>query len=274
MKHLYPHVVHLHKLSPLQIRKLMSGGSVRVKHGSHHKVHMTHAQHKKHVSAHKKGKGHMLNFDPFQMQMHGGGILDDIGNAFTHDLPSALIHQGLPAAGSTLGGLAGAAFSPAGAILGSTAGGYAGERLGDYVGSRTGYGLKETLMKHARVAGEKALRAGAHHVAHHVAPHLAGHAGRHLARYAGVDENLGQMAAEEGARELARMSGLGRRKVHRKRRGGSVRSDLEEQYNRIPVQYHAPIEQIGSLALHDLGFGLRKKRRRKKHGGALMAAGY
>jgi hypothetical protein len=255
------------------MKKLMSGGAVRVKHGTHHKVHLTHAQHKKHVSAHKKGKGHLLSFDPYQMSLHGGGVLEDIGNAFTHDLPSALIHQGLPEVGSTLGAVGGEYFGgPLGAMVGSAAGRRGGNELGDYIGKKTGYGLKETLMKHARAVGHKALSAAKHHLAHHVAPHLAGHAGRHLARHAGLDEHLGQMAGEEGAKELVRMSGLGRKKHHRK--GGSLRTELEDQYNKIPVQYHAPIEQIGSMALHDLGFGLRKKRRRKKHGGALMAAGY
>ena len=46
MPHRYSHV-GIEPLSHAQVKKLVSGGRVRVKLGSHHKVHMTHESHKK-----------------------------------------------------------------------------------------------------------------------------------------------------------------------------------------------------------------------------------
>ena len=60
----------IEKLSPTQVSKLLNGHGVRVKHGSHHKVHLSSEQHKKLHRAHAKGKASTITFDPFQIQSH------------------------------------------------------------------------------------------------------------------------------------------------------------------------------------------------------------
>ena len=69
MTHPQYHPVHIEKLSPAVIAKMLNGHRVRIKHGNHHVIHLSHEQHKKHISAHKKGSGHIIQLDPFQQQM-------------------------------------------------------------------------------------------------------------------------------------------------------------------------------------------------------------
>ena len=131
-------------LSVGQLRKLLKGGAVRVRCGSGMKVGLSAPQHKKLMSAHKKGKMMTLTMDPYQMEMHGQGLFGDIGNFFSRKVPSALIHQGLPEAGAVLGGMAGAELGgPLGGFAGSKLGRMAGRRLADETGRRTGYGVKK-----------------------------------------------------------------------------------------------------------------------------------
>ena len=60
----------LQHLSEVQIKKLIKGEPVRVKAGSHHKVHLSHEQHKKLHKAHAKGAGITLQLDPYQCDAH------------------------------------------------------------------------------------------------------------------------------------------------------------------------------------------------------------
>ena len=66
-------------MSEAQVKKLIKGHPVRVKAGSHHKVHLSHEQHKKIHKAHAKGAGITLQFDPYQCDAHrhleGSGFL-------------------------------------------------------------------------------------------------------------------------------------------------------------------------------------------------------
>jgi outer membrane lipoprotein SlyB len=101
-------------------------------------------QHKKLMSAHKKGKMMTLTMDPYQSQMHGQGLFGDIGNFFSRTVPSTLIHKGLPEAGAVLGGMAGSELGgPMGSIVGSKLGRYGGQKLAEETGRRTGYGVKK-----------------------------------------------------------------------------------------------------------------------------------
>ena len=88
------HKVGVQKLSPNQIRKLVKGEKIRVKHGNAHQLHLSEEQHKKLMSAHRKGAGTTIQFDPYQQSMHGKkhhghgegfkeDYLDKIGNAFS-----------------------------------------------------------------------------------------------------------------------------------------------------------------------------------------------
>ena len=64
------HPTSIAKLSPAQISKLLNGHRVRVKHGSHHTVHLSNEQHKKLMKAHSKGASCCMEFDPYQIQHH------------------------------------------------------------------------------------------------------------------------------------------------------------------------------------------------------------
>jgi len=147
-------VADIDSLSVGQLRKLLKGGAVRVRCGSGMKVNLSAPQHKKLASAHKKGKMMTLTMDPYQAEMHGQGLFGDIGSFFrsvpasaerivTRQLPSALIHQGLPEAGAYLGGVAGAELGgPVGSVVGSKLGRMGGKKLAEETGRRTGYGMK------------------------------------------------------------------------------------------------------------------------------------
>lgn len=58
------------QLSKNQISKLLNGHPVTVKYGSHHKIGLSHEQHKKLNKAHSKNSGVRLILDPYQQQMH------------------------------------------------------------------------------------------------------------------------------------------------------------------------------------------------------------
>lgn len=64
-------------------------------------------------------------------------------------LASSLLHNGLPAFTSALGGATATLLAPEAGplagIAGSTAGGYAGKELSDYIGNKTGVGLKRKM---------------------------------------------------------------------------------------------------------------------------------
>jgi len=64
------HKIGIQRLSPSQISKLLNGHRIRVKHGSGHEIHASAEQHKKIMAAHRKGKAHTLQFDPYQMAQH------------------------------------------------------------------------------------------------------------------------------------------------------------------------------------------------------------
>jgi hypothetical protein len=100
-------------------------------------------------------------------RQRGQGILEDIGRAFNprqngvsavfnedlgRQIASNLIHQGIPIAGSTLGGIAGTAATggPFGGFAGAYGGQEAGRAIADEIGRKTGYGRKgKGLMQDA-----------------------------------------------------------------------------------------------------------------------------
>jgi hypothetical protein len=79
--------VGVEKLSQNQISKLLRGQNVRVKHGSGMQLHLSAPQHKKLLSAHRKGAGCCIQLDPYQQDMHRGGegvtsFLKDVGSKY------------------------------------------------------------------------------------------------------------------------------------------------------------------------------------------------
>ena len=64
------HEIGIQHLSPTQISRMLNGHAVRVKHGSGHKIHVSKEQHKKILTAHRKGSAVNLTMDPFQISQH------------------------------------------------------------------------------------------------------------------------------------------------------------------------------------------------------------
>jgi hypothetical protein len=81
------HPVGIQQLSKAQVRKLLTGGRVRVKAGDALKVSMVQEHAKKLASAAKKGAGIMLQLDPYACDMNrehleGAGVEKQIKSAF------------------------------------------------------------------------------------------------------------------------------------------------------------------------------------------------
>lgn len=73
---------HIEKLSHPQTKRLLKGLGVKIKHGNHHVLHLTHEQHKKFVSNHKKGSGTIVHLSKHQAEIHGGDLLSDTRDFF------------------------------------------------------------------------------------------------------------------------------------------------------------------------------------------------
>ena len=72
------HETEISKLSENQFKKLLKGRPVRVKKGSHHKIHLSVQQLRKLYSAHNKVKANTIIFDPYQQEQHASGIFGNI----------------------------------------------------------------------------------------------------------------------------------------------------------------------------------------------------
>lgn len=210
--------VGIGKLSEPQIRKLLKGERVRIKHGSHHMVHLSHEQHKKLMAAHKKGAGITMQADPYQQELIGGSTfaqrlaertrhafapvaraftparMHEIGNAFK-PLGNQLLHSGV----SALKGLVGSSkyASPFASSInqgldslehqGHEA--IAGAGLKSHKRRGRGEGLREWMTK---------AKQHAHHVNHQI--HHAGHALQHHANHANhlIHEHVGHVKHQLG----------------------------------------------------------------------------
>jgi len=64
------HQTGIKHLSPVQVSKLLNGHRVIVKHGSGHNMHLSEEQHKHIMRKSKLGKGHTIQLDPYQLDMH------------------------------------------------------------------------------------------------------------------------------------------------------------------------------------------------------------
>jgi len=85
--------VSIQQLSPNQINKLMKGGAVRIKHSPNSNMILELAPHqiKKLRTAHKRGGGITVQFDPYQTEGHrnqtmGRGIFGDKFDKFYHKI--------------------------------------------------------------------------------------------------------------------------------------------------------------------------------------------
>ena len=72
------HPTTIEPLSKKQVSKLLNGHPVRVKHGRHHKIHLSAEHHKKLHRAHLKGAGITLTLDPYAIA-HNQHLRRDVG---------------------------------------------------------------------------------------------------------------------------------------------------------------------------------------------------
>jgi hypothetical protein len=248
----------------------------------------------------------------------GFGFWDNVGAAFTppkdtgRKIASTLIHQGIPIAASTLGGIAGTtigglssfgAAAPIGGLVGSEAGNYAGTQLGDYIGSKTGYGfrLKRKTTKKKVKATKKgkgvfssALKFAAPHLKN-AAVYAAKEVGKALLKK-GI-EKAASYADEKGVppeiiQEARQRTPALVKELIRKRVPVLYEEDAEEEYSPPPVvRRSAPMPRARQVidpylarrqqmqnAKFDETFGgaIKKKKRgrpKKMTGKALLPAG-
>ena len=71
---------HIAKLSKPQLIKLLEGKRVRIKKGSHHKIHLTQHQLNGLHAKHAMGKAHTIQFTKDQASKQGSGLMSDVYN--------------------------------------------------------------------------------------------------------------------------------------------------------------------------------------------------
>jgi len=310
-------------LSQASLKRLMKGHTVRVKHGSGLHMNLSKMQMKKHMSSKKKGQGgYNMTLDPYQCQMHGEGFLDDVGSAFKkvgssfieniakpvasevvkegkaagsavvkegkkrgRKVASELIHEGIPFAASTLGGIAGATLGglsanpaavPAGEIIGQQLGQFGGTKLADYVGQQTGYGMKLTpAMKKALEKSMKPriLEGGTLLIDQ---PFTARQAVDTTGKFFKDPAKTVGFGVRKGLPAKYKGSGVHGMQIHSpKKYGGEMcgGTALIDQ----PFTARQAVDTTGKLfkdPAKTIGFGFVKKPIKNRRGGALVQAGY
>jgi hypothetical protein len=275
-------------LSQASIKRLLKGHTVRVKHGSGLKLHLSKMQMKKHLASKKKGQGgYNMTLDPYQCEMHGQGFFQDVGSAFKkmgnsfvenvakpvgrevvkegkkqgRKVASKLIHEGIPMASEALGGIAGATLgglatenplgAEAGEVAGQQLGAYGGRKLADYVGSKTGLGMKQAPKPRILKKGGTLL----------------------------IDQPFTARQAVNTVGSLIKdpksTVGFGMKKRGRPRKDGKMSGGtlLIDQ----PFTTRQAVNTTGSFIKDPkgtLGFGLFDRKLKMTRGGALLQAGY
>jgi len=301
------HQVTVDRLSPTQISKLLNGHGVRVKHGGHHKIHLSHEQHKKFHRAHMKGSAATITFDPFQIHQHqhlrghhmkGGDVFSDIGNAFSpsnmrnvgNQIAYELVDKGLPIAGSTLGGLAGAEGGPLGAMAGSYAGQQAGTAASNKIKQLYGMGFYEDAAHY----GKKLAKAGAKHVITKYAPQVGRAGAEAFHSYTGIPVSgaMGEQLGALGAQHLNKFIGDGmyrhpfsqfgfgvkHRKAGRPRKTMRGRGNFWDDIQPATTYLRPTGDALQAKTIEKIqGLGLRKRKpshKKQIYGKSLQAAGY
>ena len=273
------HPVEIEKLSEPQIRKLVRGMPVRVKHGKGHVIHASTEQHKKIIKAHLKGKGVTLSLDPYQCENHmclvGSGFMSTVKRAYGH---------------------AKSAYGHAKSALGQASNFYGENR--------------ETLDPYANILKRQATQQ-VEHYSQKAQPHLTRHLGEfgsHLGEHArqSAISNIQDFGNEphpsiETPEQIEHEMG-GRLMRHRKNcRGGKItlkdvgkfaKSGLNAagQFAKSPAGQAIINAGVKAAIAGATGAGMRKRGRPAKHrggdmygsgmsnssfhGGALVAAGY
>ena len=236
------HPINIQALSKPQIHKLLKGGSVRVKCGTSHEIHVDTKQYKRIMKASGKGMFHTINFNPHQAEMHGSGMMGNLYNKIKNG-SKKVIHALAPHVKNTILKLKneGKKYIPQiqnyarEQILSgmNTGGDYLESRLGDKIGVDNANKIVARMKNHAMNTVDEGLN--------HGALTLQG---------AGIFDNIGRKLKNTFTPKNIARIGLA---------GLSV------------VQ--PELTPLTGTAMAMLGRGVRKQRGRpKKHGGALYTA--
>ncbi len=269
----------IEKLSHAQVLKLLRGQGVRVKHGVGHKLHLSTSQHKKLMSAHMKGKGMVIELDPYQCDEHqhmrGEGVMSSLKKAYAGAKKVAhKVGQFYGAHKETLDPYLSMAKSAASKKVSSLE-----EKAKPHLRKHLGKELSMQLGEHASQA------------VHHQIQTLGDEYGYPV-------ESEGTYPSIEPANEIESSLGMGlHRKRGRPRRGGALTlkkvgstlknlatSGYKKAVSGIKDYANSPagkaliqkgIEYGTDAALVAAGAGLhRRKIHHMRKGGALIAAGY
>lgn len=202
------HPTNVGKLSAEQIRKLLGGHRVRVKHGNSHVLHLSNEQHKKVMSAHKKGCGTTLQLDPFQQQMEHHYTLKQRGEGVSRGRPDRRGRGAFDFLKSAIKAVAPLAIDEGGKFIKSKV---------------DGWGVQQKKPKKRAIRKTKGdgflddLASGLIHVGLPTAGHLAGEV---LGGPAGA--MVGEMAGNMAGDAIGNLTGRGLPRKHRRERGGAL----------------------------------------------------
>jgi hypothetical protein len=219
------HPITIQKLSHAQISKLLRGGPVRIKHGQGHTIHVSHEQHKRIMSAHRRGCGINLMFDPYQQEMHrGNGIFDSLKH-----VASKVAEQALP-------------------VAVNLAGKYAEKRLlGEGLGRRRGRGFLSDLGKSVAKSAVP------------VATNLAGkYVESRLLGGSGFLSDLGKSVAKQA---IPVATNLAVKYVEKRLLGGGVHRRHKKKH---PHKHEHHGESLTGGALFPAGYGVKKHKKKGK----------
>ena len=202
------HPTNVGKLSAEQIRKLLGGHRVRVKHGNSHVLHLSNEQHKKVMSAHKKGCGTTLQLDPFQQQMEHHYTLKQRGEGVSRGRPYRRGRGAFDFLKSAIKAVAPLAIDEGGKFIKSKV---------------DGWGVQQKKPKKRAIRKTKGdgilddIASGLIHVGLPTAGHLAGEV---LGGPAGA--MVGEMAGNMAGDAIGNLTGRGLPRKHRRERGGAL----------------------------------------------------
>jgi hypothetical protein len=184
---------------------------------------------------------------------------------FTQDLPREMVHQGIPAVGATLGGIAGAELGPVGSMAGAYAGRKAGEATANKINELYGIGLYSDLKK----AGKAALKKQISHYVPAVSRNLAKAGADYIGIPSGVAGLAGHYAGQYAANQLNNAIGEGvRRRKPRKLKGGDFWNSAGHYLQPVgDAAINKAVEKIN-------GLGVKRRSRKMKGGDFWNSAGH
>ena len=253
------HEASIAKLSEPQIKKLLKGERVRVKHGSTHKVHLSAEQHKKLMVAHKKGAGITIQADPYQQELLGGSFASRLAER-TRKIFAPVAKAFTPQRMHEIGN----AFKP----------------LGDELLHSAVSGLK-SLAGSSKYASPFAssINQGLDSLEHQGHEAIAGAGLKHKRRGRGEGEGFGDWMkrAKAGVQHAQHRIQEHAHHAQHQLHEHAHHAQHHLQQHAHHAQHH--LQQHAQHARHTLGHGVKhratpKRQGRPRKGGALFPAGY